>query len=190
MRQPAFPSYENPCGWNALLPQRNDVDALSNDIQCDVAIVGAGYTGLAAARRWALHAPGDCVAVFDSSEIGEGNPGRNSGFLLEIALANDADAKQLERMKNCNRLIADTMQEIRDIVRGGGIDCDLQHSGTYRAAAGTEGEMALDQYRAFLEAAELPFQVLNRDQLEEKLGTRFYRRGLYSAHCHRHNPPL
>lgn len=188
MSGPPYPSYQSECGWNALLPKRDRVEVLANDARCDVVIIGAGYTGLAAARQWARYAPDDEVLVFDASEIGEGNAGRNSGFLLEIALANDADAKQLERMRNCNHLIADTMQEIRDIVQGGGIDCDLQHSGTYRAAAGTTGEMALDQYRAFLEAAELPFQILNRDQLEEKLGTRFYRRGLYSPHCYLAQP--
>ncbi len=188
MSGPPYPSYQSECGWNALLPKREHVEVLANDTRCDVAIIGAGYTGLSAARQWARHAPDDQVLVLDSSEIGEGNPGRNSGFLLEIALANDANAKQLERMKNCNRLIAETMQEIRDVVQSSGIDCDLQRSGTYRAAAGTTGEMALDQYRAFLEAAELPFQALNRDQLEQKLGTRFYRRGLYSPHCYLAQP--
>jgi glycine/D-amino acid oxidase-like deaminating enzyme len=184
MSGPPYPSYQSECGWNALLPKRDQVAVLGNDARCDVAIIGAGYTGLAAARQWARHAPGDRVLLLDSSEVGEGNPGRNSGFLLEIALANDASAKQIERMKSCNRLIADTMQEIRDIVQGSGIDCDLQRSGTYRAAAGSIGEMALDQYRDFLEAAELPFELLNRDQLQEKLGTRFYLRGLYSPHCY------
>jgi glycine/D-amino acid oxidase-like deaminating enzyme len=188
MSGPPYPSYQSACGWNALLPKRDHFEVLGNDTRCDVAIIGAGYTGIAAARQWALHAPDDQVLILDSSEIGEGNPGRNSGFLLEIALANDANAKQLERMKNCNRLIADTMQEIRDIVQSNGIDCDLQRSGTYRAAAGNTGEIALDQYRAFLEAAGLPFQSLNRDQLEEKLGTRFYRLGLYSPHCYLAQP--
>lgn len=188
MSGPPYPSYQSECGWNALLPKRAQVAVLRNEARCDVAIIGAGYTGLAAARQWARRAPDDQVFVFDSSEIGEGNPGRNSGFLLEIALANDANAKQLERMKSCNRLIAETMQDIRDLVQGGGIDCDLQRRGTYRAAAGNAGETALDQYRAFLEAAELPFQALNRDQLEQRLGTRFYRRGLYSPHCYLAQP--
>lgn len=183
-----YPKYQSDCGWNALLPRRDGVLELGNDTRCDVAIIGAGYTGISAARQWSRHSPDDQVLVLDSSEIGEGNPGRNSGFLLEISLANDANAKQLERMKSCNRLIAETMLEMRDIVRGSGIDCDLQHSGTYRAAAGNTGEMALDQYRAFLQAAGLPFQDLDRGQLEEKLGTRLYRRGLYSPHCYLAQP--
>lgn len=188
MHRSAFPLYRSPCGWNALLPKRSNVNVLTKDTHCDVAVVGAGYTGLAAARQWALRAPDDRVLVLDASEIGEGNPGRNSGFLLEIALANDANASQIERMKDCNRLIGETMQEIRDTVQRGAIDCDLRRTGTYRAAAGATGELAIDQYRAFLEAAELPFEILDREQLEQKLGTRFYHRGLYSPHCYLAQP--
>lgn len=188
MHRPAFPHYRSPCGWNALLPPRHDVAVLRNDTRCNVAIVGAGYTGLAAARQWALRAPGDEVLVLDASDIGEGNPGRNSGFLLEIALANDADAEQMQRMQDCNRLIGETMQEIRDTVQRGGIDCDLRRTGTYRAAAGAAGAMAIDHYRAFLEAAGLPFELFDRKQLVDKLGTGFYSHGLYSPHCYLAQP--
>lgn len=177
------PSYSSPCGWNALLDRHSEGPVPSGDLGCDVVIVGAGYTGLAAARRWAVHAPDEHIVVVDSSEIGEGNPGRNSGFLLDIALANDADATSMQRMEECNRLIAGAMQEIVGLVRDGNIECELQRSGTYRAAAGRTGMKALDNYAAFLEAAGLPFEVLDRAQLSDRIGTRFYQRGLYSPHC-------
>jgi glycine/D-amino acid oxidase-like deaminating enzyme len=188
MSRCAYPTYQSACGWNALLPKREVIPVPDDDIACDVAIVGAGYTGLAAARQWAKHAPDDNIAVFDSSEIGEGNAGRNSGFLLEISLANDADARQLARMQRCNRLIAGAMQDIREIVQNAGIDCDLHRTGTFRAAAGNEGTIALHRYRAFLEAAELPFEVLDRHDLEQRIGTRFYRHGLFSPHCYLAQP--
>jgi glycine/D-amino acid oxidase-like deaminating enzyme len=184
MSRPVLPNYTSACGWNALLPQRDCAAPPSDDTRCDAIVIGAGYTGLAAANQWAKHAPDDRVVVLDASDIGEGNPGRNSGFLLEISLANDADAAQLDRMARCNRLIAETMQEIRETVTRAGIDCDLHRTGTYRAAAGSAGERALDQYRAFLQASQLPFELLDRDKLERRLGTRFYRSGLYSPHCY------
>lgn len=151
MSQFNHPLYSSPCGWNALLGPRRTNPPLMGNLACDVAIVGAGYTGLAAARRWAVNAPDDHVVVIDSSEIGEGNPGRNSGFLLEISLANDADAGNMRRMNECNRLIAGAMREIVELVRAGDIDCELHRSGTYRAAAGKAGRAALDNYAAFLQ---------------------------------------
>ena len=66
-----FPDYQQSCGWNALLPPRGPARALEEDLRCDVAIVGAGYTGLAAARRSAELQPGARIAIVDSSEVGE-----------------------------------------------------------------------------------------------------------------------
>ena len=146
-----YPQYENPNGWNSLLPPREPAPPPNEDRAADVLVVGGGFTGLAAARRWAeLRTDADIVVV-DSSEIGEGNPGRNSGFLLEITLANDADAAQLARMRQCNQLLSKTMHQIRDAVFDGVIDCAIERAGTYRAAAGRARSSAKPRSRSFSE---------------------------------------
>ena len=109
-------NYKNKNGWNSLLPVRQDTKELMHDKTPDVAIIGAGYTGIGAAKRWHEIAPNDEIAIIDASTIGEGNPGRNSGFLLEISLANDATSKDMERMSKCNKLISETMTRIIDSV--------------------------------------------------------------------------
>ncbi|NQV63823.1 MAG: FAD-binding oxidoreductase, partial [SAR86 cluster bacterium] len=100
----AFPNYQLKSGWNALLPDRQAQPALQGKQVADVVVIGAGFTGLACARRWQELAPNARVVVIDASEIGEGNPGRNSGFLLEIALAEDANPANMQRMLTCNSL--------------------------------------------------------------------------------------
>ncbi len=188
MNKSNFPNYQHRSGWNALLPERPARASLKQDISIDVAIVGAGYTGLAAAKRWQELAPGDAIAIIDSSEIGEGNPGRNSGFLLEISLANDANPNEISRMQRCNELIAASMQKILRAVENSAENCQLKRRGTYRAAAGKAGMKALQQYRSFLEAANLPYEELSRDDLAQRIGTQFYQRGLYSPHCYLAQP--
>ena len=182
------PSYQKPCGWNALLPQRQGIQQLCDDARCDVAIVGAGYTGVAVARRWAELQPDANILLLDASEIGEGSAGRNSGFLLEIALANDADAAAIGRMRDCNALISSTMEDIRLAVANSPVACRLQRTGTYRAAASATGLRAIDAYKTFLEAAELPFEELNRLALRRRIGTEYYERALYSPHCYLAQP--
>lgn len=179
----SYPDYRQACGWNALLPERASARELDTDLRADVVIVGAGFTGLAAARRFGTVRPGDRVVILEASTAGEGNPGRNSGFLLDIALANDADAGALDRMQRCNRLIRGAMDELRTLVETRGIDCGLARTGTYRAAAGSAGCAALRRYRTFLEGAGLPFEILDRSTLRQRLGTSFYRDGLYSPDC-------
>ncbi len=182
--QRAWPVYQRRCGWNALLAERESIQELRGNQSADVIVIGAGYTGLAAARRAAKLAPAARVIVLDASTIGEGNPGRNSGFLLEISLANDADPQAVGRMAACNRLIADAMQEIVRLVQQHDIDCGLVRTGTYRAAAGETGVAALHRYQAFLDAANLPYERLAQNDIHARLGTRFYQEGLYSPHCY------
>lgn len=171
-----------------MLPNRTARPALASDIITDVLVIGAGYTGLAAAKRWRETAPNDAITVIDSSEVGEGNPGRNSGFLLEISLANDANPKQLARMEKCNQLIAGSIEKIVIAMENADENCQLQRAGTYRGAAGKQGLKSLRQYRDFLEAANLPYENLNKEELASRIGTSFYQHGLYSPHCYLAQP--
>ena len=47
-------------------------------------VIGAGYTGLAAARRLVELQPQEPILVLDASSAGEGSAGRNSGFLINL----------------------------------------------------------------------------------------------------------
>jgi glycine/D-amino acid oxidase-like deaminating enzyme len=154
----------------------------------DVVIIGAGWTGLACARRWQTLAPDARVVVIDASEIGEGNPGRNSGFLLDVALAEDADPANISRMHECNRLIQEAMQSIVADVQVYAQSVDLERAGTYRAAVGPVGLKSLHNYKAFLDGAGLPYRQLDRAALNLELGTDFYQAGLYSPHCYLAQP--
>ncbi|MEM9314094.1 MAG: FAD-binding oxidoreductase [Pseudomonadota bacterium] len=151
-------------------------------------IVGAGFTGLACARRWHELSPQARIVLIDSSEIGEGNPGRNSGFLLEIALADDADSRSTARMEACNRLTREAMRDIVTTVTSADATIDLQRAGTYRAAAGPSGMRALASYETFLQAAGLAHRRLDRAALGAELGTEFYTAGLYSPDCYLGQP--
>ena len=171
-----------------MLPPRAINDSLREHRGVDVVIVGAGFTGLACAKRWAELVPDCRIALLDASEIGEGNPGRNSGFLLDVALAEDADPANTDRMAKCNELTRAAMQSIVEDVARSGLEVDLERTGTYRAAAGSAGMQALSNYQAFLKSAELPFRELDQSQLKRELGTDFYQAGLYSPDCYLAQP--
>ncbi len=177
------PAHERRCGWNALLPPRDARPALAGTTSCDYAVVGAGFTGLAAARAYAEARPGEDVRILEADAVGEGSPGRNSGFMLEIALAEDADAGSLARMEEMNGHTRRTMATLAQRVADHGIPCDLAHRGTYRAAATARGARAIEAYRRFLAGAGLPHQCLDADALTERLGTTHYRVGLHSPDC-------
>jgi glycine/D-amino acid oxidase-like deaminating enzyme len=186
--QKTFPDYKLKSGWNALLPAREPSPALDKELSVDVLIIGAGWTGISAAKHWQKLSPNAGIALIDASEIGEGNPGRNSGFLLEIALAEDANPDQIEKMNLCNRLTASSMAEILAEIEESGQAVDIAKVGTYRAAASEAGMKSLLNYRAFLEAAGLEYENLDRSELRSKIGSSFYQEGLYSPNCYLAQP--
>ncbi len=65
------------CWWDetCIAPER---DALTGDHQCDVAIIGGGFTGISAALH--LAEAGVSVSVLESRFVGWGASGRNGGF--------------------------------------------------------------------------------------------------------------
>jgi glycine/D-amino acid oxidase-like deaminating enzyme len=66
--------------WSTLDGPVEDRPSLSGDLDVDVAIVGAGYTGLWTARELKRRDPGIRIVVLERSVCGFGASGRNGGW--------------------------------------------------------------------------------------------------------------
>lgn len=88
-----------------------DIPAAPLPERCDVAVLGAGFTGLSTAYHLARR--GVRVVVLEAAGIGAGASGRTGGLVLEGTAAGP-----LERVDRCLEAIAATVAEAR-------IDCDL-----------------------------------------------------------------
>ncbi|MEE9606324.1 MAG: FAD-dependent oxidoreductase, partial [Myxococcota bacterium] len=86
----------------------------------EVAVVGAGFTGLAAAC--ALARRGARVAVLEAGRVGEGASGRSGGIVLE-----DTAAGPLDGVEGCIPTLQKHLAET-------GIDCDLHLGGCFELA--------------------------------------------------------
>ena len=71
-------------GWVATLPPRTSRPALNGSLTADVAIIGAGFAGLSAARRISRLDPSTRVAILEAGIVGEGPAGANSGFIIDL----------------------------------------------------------------------------------------------------------
>ncbi|MEL7346301.1 MAG: FAD-dependent oxidoreductase, partial [Pseudomonadota bacterium] len=72
------------CGWNALLPPPLAPRVLEDDTTADWLVIGAGWAGLAAARRLSQLVGHDRIVVLEAGRLGEGPAGRNSGFMIDL----------------------------------------------------------------------------------------------------------
>jgi glycine/D-amino acid oxidase-like deaminating enzyme len=125
---------QRPYWWDTVVRgQVAEHDAVPRS--CDVLVIGAGYTGLAAARR--LASRGASVLVVDSEGVGWGASSRNGGQLLTglkvdpatlIARYGERDARAL--FDAANRAIANTAS----LIAGEKIECELRHCGHIQAA--------------------------------------------------------
>ena len=89
------------CGWINDLPKRININSINKDEKCDFLIIGAGYTGLSAARKLGQKLyPNQKILLVDAQLAGEGASSRNSGYLVDTTL-NDGftSNKELDNYK-------------------------------------------------------------------------------------------
>ena len=94
---------DNSCGWINDLNSRTNINIINSNKNCEWLIIGAGYTGLSAARKLGQIYPNQKIIIVDAQLAGEGASGRNSGYLVDTTL-NDGftSNKELENYKKKN----------------------------------------------------------------------------------------
>lgn len=177
--------------WAATAPAAPDLTPLTEVIEADVAIVGAGYTGLSTALH--LARAGRSVAVIEAAEIGHGGSGRNNGQVIpHYTVHTPEDVVQRlgpEAGERLNRLIAESAAYVFDLIRAEAIDCDAAQRGWVQPAH-SEGRVARARLLAKQWAARgAAVDFLDRKQTADMLGTDAYF-GAWTAPTGGHVQPL
>ena len=98
------------CGWINSIPLRNNIRTINKDEVSDYLIVGAGYTGLSAARKLAELHSNKKIIIVDAQLAGEGASSRNSGYLVDTILndgfTNNKKLENYKKGKNLNLVIS------------------------------------------------------------------------------------
>lgn len=181
-RNTSTPADDNGCGWFHLSPGRQPRAAHRGRSEARWVVLGAGFTGLAAARQLALHHPDDEVILVEAQEVGFGASGRNSGFAIDlphdIGAADYIGDLPTARMNLKLNLRAQAI--LRGLINQHGIDCQIRPDGKYQAAVEDKGLAVLEAYRSGLEKLGQPYQMIDARDLPEHFGTAFYRKALYT----------
>jgi glycine/D-amino acid oxidase-like deaminating enzyme len=183
-----LPLDDNRNGWSAILPERQPQPALSGRHQADWLVVGAGYAGLAFARRVAEHRPSDHVILIDAGVAGDNASGRNSGFVIDLPHSVGSSVAELRTAQNYKRLLQSGTADLKELVSRYGIDCDWRARGKYHCAAGARLSSAMQDYVRELDVLGEPYELLDRTALSQRLGTAYYQTGIYSPSCVLLNP--
>ncbi|MEM7427464.1 MAG: FAD-binding oxidoreductase [Pseudomonadota bacterium] len=162
--------------------------ALEGDRDCDVCVIGAGYTGLSAALELAQR--GYDVVVLESETVGWGASGRNGG---QICTGVSCGIEKIEKVagREAAKQVFDISEEAKDLIKARvethKIDCDLKWG--YLHAAPRQGD--LDEMREEVEYLQgfgaTGMEVLDRTALSDRLGSTIYHgatREEHAGHLH------
>lgn len=178
----SLPADDASCGWYHLSKPRQPRPAHSGNSKARWVVVGAGFTGLAAARQLATNFPDDQVVLIEAQEVGFGTSGRNAGFAID--LPHDIGAEDyigdIDIAKTVLKLNLGGQSFLKELVERYDIDCQFTHCGKYQAAVEDRGIAVLDAYRRGLDKLGQPYEMIDGRDLPEHIGTHFYRKGLFT----------
>jgi glycine/D-amino acid oxidase-like deaminating enzyme len=164
-------------------------DPLPGDTQADVAIVGAGFTGLWTAYYLARRDPSLRIVVCEREIAGFGASGRNGGWcsaLFPASLAKLTRMASREAAVAMQRAMHATVDEVGAVAAAEGIDCHWAKGGTVMLA---RSPAQLERAKSEVaEAREFGFgdedlRLLGAAEARELAGATGVLGGTYTPHC-------
>lgn len=162
---------------------------LDRDQQVDVAIVGAGYTGLWTAYYLAKADPSLRIAVLESEFVGFGASGRNGGWcsaLFPATLRKVASTSSRDAAIRMQQAMNATVREVGRVVVAEGIHCDFQASGYLSAARNpaqrTRAQKEVAGWRDW-GFGEDHIRLLETEELTERVRISDARGATFTPHC-------
>jgi glycine/D-amino acid oxidase-like deaminating enzyme len=177
----ALPKNDEGCGWIKQIPPRRAQPALPGKQHADWVVLGAGFTGLAAARQLALLHPQARIVVLEAERAGEGSSARNSGFLVDSTLnEGHYSAAGLELYQRKYQIKRAGVLAVRRLVDDLGINCDLEAKGKIHCTAVKSHEKKILNFSKLLAEMDLNHNILEGKELRQRLGSSYYRLGLWT----------
>jgi len=166
--------------WETTAPPGPPPVALQGPTESEVAIIGAGYTGLSTALH--LSELGVAASVVESVEVGFGGSGRNAGFVnAGVWVQPDRVSETLgphygERLL---RTFGDAPNYVFQLIRKHAIDCDANHNGTLHCAVGRAGLRNLEKRAAQWRSRGVHVDLLDAPHTAAKVGSTAFSGALF-----------
>ncbi|NVK18422.1 MAG: FAD-binding oxidoreductase [Methylocystaceae bacterium] len=165
--------------WRATAPLLLDMPQLAGEHKVDVAVIGAGFTGLSAALH--LAQKGISVAVLEANEIGHGGSGRNVGLVNAGLWLKPAEVIARTGEKTGERLIkflGEAPAEVFNLVQKYDMECEAKTNGTLHCAPNVKGVKDLEDRLQQWQDQGAPVTLLDQSQTTDALGTDRYKAAL------------
>ncbi len=176
-----LPRDPGPAAWNALLPPPGPPRVLEERVRADWLVIGAGWAGLAAARRLTQLRGSDRIVVLEASRVGDGPAGRNSGFMIDLPhkLTSEDYAGQAEADRRQTAMNRAAITFWAEAAEEYGLDAEaFARPGKVNAAATPAGLAHNEAYARHLTALGEPHETLDAGAMRALTGSDYYLGGL------------
>ena len=160
--------------------------SLGGDLDVDVAIVGAGFTGLWTAYYLLAAEPDLRVAVLEKEIAGFGASGRNGGWCSALfpveapALAREAGRDAAIALHAAMR---DTVAEVLRVAQAEGIDADIAHGGTVTVARNAAQRLRAGEAKHESDEFGLGVSLLTAEDTVARVAASHVLAGTFTPHC-------
>lgn len=156
-----------------------DFPILEEVVDCDVCIIGAGYTGLSSALF--LSEAGYKVTVLEAAKVGYGASGRNGGQLVN-SYSRDVDVIEERYGDKTAEILGSMIFEGADIIRSRikdyGIKCDYRPGGIFAAMNKKQLNGLAEQKRNWERYGNRNLRMLDAADIRREVGSDAYVGGL------------
>lgn len=167
-----------------------DALALSQDIACDLAIVGGGFTGLWSALKARERRPNAHIIVLEADRCGNAASGRNGGFCAPSIShgVSNALARWPKEAETLIRLGRENLDELERDLGAYNIDAAFERSGKLNIAATPWQADGLLSLARNYDRFGIEYELLEGRALREKFDSPVYSVGLFEPNYALVNP--
>ncbi|MEM8496402.1 MAG: FAD-binding oxidoreductase [Pseudomonadota bacterium] len=167
--------------WHDCDDMPQPMPPLNSDQQCELLIVGGGFTGLWAALQTKERAPDTDIILIEKTFIADGASGRNGGFLC-ASIAHGESNIQRRFEGEANRLEAlgqQNLLELLDTLKRYDIDARYENTGMTELAKDDDAAHRL--YQEYLELSRQGKEVVwyDRDSVQTQIDSPLFCAGLW-----------
>ncbi|WGL15319.1 FAD-dependent oxidoreductase [Microbulbifer bruguierae] len=165
------------------IPQRpRDEPALQRPLECDLLIVGGGFTGLWAAVQAKEADPQRDIVLIEANSIAIGASGRPAAILSTSVMHGLANAQRLfpEDMETLEQLGKENLDGFRETIERYGIECELEWGGELTVAVGDDGLDDIEKEYALYRHYGHDAHLLDRDTVQREVNSPLFNGGLWS----------
>ena len=168
-----------------------NTNKLSESLQCDVCIIGAGLSGISSALYLSKINPSLNIVILEKNKVGWGASGRNGGQLLHSFSGENYSGQKhtQEEIKTLWQFTLEAVREVKKNIKDLNIQCDLIE-GYIQAAVNKSHDEELKKYVDQLQT-EYNYEsarYLSKSQMEQYFESPYYKSAMYDSECGQIHP--